>query len=263
MSAETKAAIATRGVAEGALPRAALHCSRVPGGDDGWFNVTRLAIDASDPFALSEGEREGRRQALAAARFIAANVPGCAKARLVSFAPQLGIRETRRIAGLATLTADDLRSGAEFVDTMALGAYPIDVHHTGDANITFEELGPDHVYALPYRIAVPQGLDNALVAGRGLSATPRSARRHPRHADGDGGGAGRRHRGGTAGGVQPAGSPARSGDLAREAQGRRRDPLTGAQPLPGLLSCLTSGRRRYFFVMPQKAVTGGGTGGSR
>ena len=54
---------------------------------------------------------------------------------------------------------------------MALGAYPIDVHHTGDANITFEELGADHVYALPYRIAVPQGLDNALVAGRGLSAT--------------------------------------------------------------------------------------------
>ena len=171
MSGDTKAALATRGVAEGALPRAALHCSRVPGCDDGWFNVTRLAIDASDPFALSDGEREGRRQALAAARFIAANVPGCTKARLVSFAPQLGIRETRRIAGLATLTADDLRNGAEFIDTMALGAYPIDVHHTGDANITFEELGPDHVYALPYRIAVPQGLDNALVAGRGLSST--------------------------------------------------------------------------------------------
>lgn len=171
MSAATKAALATRGVAEGALPRAALHCSRVPGCDDGWFNVTRLAIDASDPFSLSEGEREGRRQALAAARFIAANVPGCAKARLVSFAPQLGIRETRRITGLATLTADDLRNGAEFTDTMALGAYPIDVHHTGDANITFEELGPDHIYALPYRIAVPHGLDNALVAGRGLSAT--------------------------------------------------------------------------------------------
>ena len=171
MSGETKAALAARGVAEGALPRAALHCSRVPGGDDGWFNVTRLSIDASDPFALSEGEREGRRQALAAARFIAANVPGCSKARLVSFAPQLGIRETRRIAGLYTLTADDLRGGAEFTDTMALGAYPIDVHHTGDANITFEELGPDHRYALPYRIAVPQGLDNALVAGRGLSAT--------------------------------------------------------------------------------------------
>ncbi len=171
MSLETKAALSARGVAEGALPRAALHCSRVPGSDDGWFNVTRVAIDASDPFALSDGEREGRRQALAAARFIAAQVPGCSRARLVSFAPQLGIRETRRIAGLATLTADDLRSGAEFIDTMALGAYPIDVHHAGGAAITFEELGPDHVYALPYRIAVPQGLDNALVAGRGLSAT--------------------------------------------------------------------------------------------
>ncbi|MGD9880249.1 MAG: FAD-dependent oxidoreductase [Reyranella sp.] len=171
MSFEAKAALSARGVAEGALPRAALHCSRVPGSDDGWFNVTRIAIDASDPFALSDGEREGRRQALAAARFIATHVPGCSRARLVSFAPQLGIRETRRIAGLATLTADDLRNGAEFIDAMALGAYPIDVHHAGGAAITFEELGPDHVYALPYRIAVPQGLDNVLVAGRGLSAT--------------------------------------------------------------------------------------------
>lgn len=171
MSAATKAALAGRGVAEGSLPRAALHCSRVPGSDDAWFNVTRVAIDASDPFALSDGEREGRRQALAAARFIAAHVPGCRRARLVSFAPQLGIRETRRIAGLSTLSADDLRRGAEFVDTIARGAYPIDVHHADDAAITFEELGADHVYALPWRICVPQGLDNALVAGRGLSAT--------------------------------------------------------------------------------------------
>lgn len=171
LDAATKAALASRGVAEGALPRAALHCSRVPGSDDGWFNVTRVAIDASDPFALSDGEREGRRQALAAARFIAAHVPGCRHARLVAFAPQLGIRETRRIRGLATLTADELRRGAEYVDTIARGAYPIDVHHTGDATITFEELGPDHVYALPWRICVPEGLDNALVAGRGLSAT--------------------------------------------------------------------------------------------
>jgi len=171
MDAATKAAIAARGVAAGTLPRAALHCSRVPGSDDGWFNVTRVAIDAADPFALSEGEREGRRQALAAARFITAEVPGCRDARLVSFAPQLGIRETRRIAGLYTLTGADLRRGAEFPDTVALGAYPIDVHHATGAAITFEELGPDTAYALPYRIALPQGLDNALVAGRGLSAT--------------------------------------------------------------------------------------------
>ncbi len=171
MSPETKAGLAARGVDDGALSCAALHCRRVPGCDDGWFDVTRLAIEANDPFALSIGEREGRRQALAAARFIMANLPGCARARLVSFAPRLALRETRRIAGLATLTADHLRNGAEFVDTMALAAHPIEVHRTADANIAIEEPRPDRVYALPYRIALPQGLDNALVAGRGLSAT--------------------------------------------------------------------------------------------
>ena len=132
MSAETKAALAARGVALGALPRAALHCSRVPGCDDGWFNVTRLAIDASDPFALSEGEREGRRQALAAARFIAANVPGCARARLVSFAPQLGIRETRRVKGRYELTAADVISCADFEDAIGVNGWPLEKHVAGD-----------------------------------------------------------------------------------------------------------------------------------
>lgn len=167
MDAATRSALAERGVVEGALPRAALHCRRVPYSDDGWFDVTRVAIDASDPFALSDGEREGRRQALAAAHFIMANVPGCQRARLVAFAPHLGIRKTRRIAGLFTLTGEHLRQGAEFIDTMALGAYPLD----GDGKPAFEELGSKHVHALPYRIAVPQGIDNALVAGSGLSAT--------------------------------------------------------------------------------------------
>ncbi len=171
MSAETKAALAARGVAEGALPRAALHCSRVPGCDDGWFNVMRLAIDASDPFALSAGEHEGRRQALDAARFIAANVPGCGKARLVSFAPPA--RHPRNAPHRRPHHADGRRFAQRCGVRRHHGArrlsdrrpsYRRRQHHLRGA-------GPGHVYALPYRIAVPQGLDNALVAGRGLSAT--------------------------------------------------------------------------------------------
>ena len=247
MSAQTKAALSARGVAEGALPRAALHCSRVPGSDDGWFNVTRISIDASDPFALSDGEREGRRQALGAARFIAANVPGCSRARLVSFAPQLGIRETRRIAGLLTLTADDLRQGAEFIDTMALGAYPIDVHHTGDGNITFEELGrrPRLRPALPHRRAAGP---RQCAGGRSRPVGhARGARRHPGDADRHGGGAGRRHRRRPARRHQPAGGAARSCDTARKAPRRRRDSLAAARS------------HAHFFVMPQNTVIGGGT----
>jgi hypothetical protein len=166
-----RAALARRGVESGALARAALHAARVPGTDDAWFNITRVAVDATDPFALSAAEAEGRRQAFRAARFLREEVPGCGAGRLVALAPQIGIRETRRIHGLHVLTAGELRAGTRFADTVALGAYPIDIHPAQGAGLGFEELGADHAYALPYRSLVPAGLDNALVAGRGISAT--------------------------------------------------------------------------------------------
>src|SRR3712207_7982819 len=99
-------ALCRQGVESGALARAALHQSRIPGTDDGWFNISRVSLDATDPFALSAGEVEGRRQAFAAAEFLAAHVPGCERGRLVALAAQLGIRESRRVSGGFGLAGD-------------------------------------------------------------------------------------------------------------------------------------------------------------
>ncbi len=162
---------ARKGVAEGRLARAALHCSRVPGTNEGWFNISRVAVDATDPFALSAGEIEGRRQAFAAAEFLQRSVAGCGSGRLTALAPQLGIRESRRILGLRTLEAADLRAGRRFPDAIATGAYPIDMHPAIGSGLSFETLGADADYDIPYFCLVPVGLENALVAGRGLSAS--------------------------------------------------------------------------------------------
>ncbi len=164
-------ALARRGASEGALARAALHQSRVTGTRDGWFNISRVSVDATDPFDLSRAEIEGRRQAFSAAKFIRDNVPGCGDGRLITLAAQLGIRETRRVRGETILTADDLRQGRRFPDVIASGAYPIDMHPATGAGLGFETLGKDHSYQIPYRAIVPSGLDNVLVAGRGISST--------------------------------------------------------------------------------------------
>lgn len=166
-----RSALAQRGFESGALARAALHCSRIPGTQDGWFNISRVALDATDPFALSRGEMEGRRQAVAAADYLAAAVPGCAGGRLVAIAAQLGIRESRRVRGHYVLTADDIRAGTFFADGIAVGAYPLDIHPAKGGDLHFTTLGADHSYGIPLRCLVPDALDNALVAGRGVSAT--------------------------------------------------------------------------------------------
>lgn len=164
-------ALACRGYESGALARAALHCSRAPFSQDGWFNISRLALDATDAFALGRAEIEGRRQAWRAARFLREHVPGCQLGQLQAFATQVGIRETRRVEGEHVLTAQDLLTPPGFQDAIAAGAYPIDIHPASGGKLEYRSLGDDHAYQIPLRCLIPTTLDNALVAGRGVSAT--------------------------------------------------------------------------------------------
>ena len=67
---------------------------------------------------LSEGEIEGRRQAMAFFEFLRREAPGFDNAYVVDIAPQLGMRETRRVHRPYLLTADDVLSCASFDDTV-------------------------------------------------------------------------------------------------------------------------------------------------
>ncbi len=165
------AELSARGYAQGGLARAALHSSRVPRSDDAWFNISRLAIDATDPMALGGAEIEGRRQAWKAAEFIAAHVPGCGGGRLRAFATQVGVRETRRVEGDHVLTAAELLEPVQFADAIAAGAYPIDIHPAKGGSLQYVPMGDGHAYQIPYRSLIPATLDNALGVGRGISAS--------------------------------------------------------------------------------------------
>jgi hypothetical protein len=163
--------LAAKGYASGALARKALHHARDPQSDDAWFNIGRLPIDATDPHALSLAEIEGRRQAWQAAQFLAREVPGCSAGRLRAFGTQVGVRETRRALGDHVLSATDLVGCRSFEDAVAAGAYPIDIHPASGGGLDYRALGPDDAYQIPLRSLTPLGLDNALVVGRGISAT--------------------------------------------------------------------------------------------
>ncbi len=171
LSTEEVNALARRGYEEGTLARAALHAARDPFSSDAWFNISRLGIDASDAGALSRAEIEGRRQAWKAAEYLRRAVPGCEAGRLQAFATQVGVRETRRMHGDHVLTAEELNQPVQFDDAIAAGAYPIDIHPASGGELIYNELGEHHAYQIPYRSLVPRDLRNALVAGRGISAT--------------------------------------------------------------------------------------------
>lgn len=134
-----------------------------------WVNTTRVFGDASNAAELTAAEVKGRRDVQTLMAYFKAHLPGFEQARLLQTSAQMGIRETRRLAGTYTLTGDDIRSGARFEDTVAVGCWPIDVHPSGGEAGVHAMYVP-LPYGIPYRCLLPVEVGGLLVAGRCLSA---------------------------------------------------------------------------------------------
>ncbi|MGZ3312207.1 MAG: FAD-dependent oxidoreductase, partial [Xanthobacteraceae bacterium] len=140
-------------------------------------NFTQLArsdgsaINGLEPDDLTRGEIDGRRQAMKAFEFLR-TVPGFEKSYIVDLPPQLGIRETRRVEGLYMLSGEDVLGCASFDDSIGVNGWPMESHVAGDVVFTFPPIPQSRGFnELPYRMLVPQGLDNLLMAGRCASMT--------------------------------------------------------------------------------------------
>lgn len=134
-------------------------------------NLTQLAnrdgnaMNGVDARELSDAEVLGRRQIAGVAGFLR-EVPGFEASYIVDIAPQVGIRETRRVAGLYELTESDVLGCASFDDTIGVNGWPLELHLKGDVEFRWTPPGSRGFNHLPYRMTVPQGLDNVWVAGR-------------------------------------------------------------------------------------------------
>jgi len=153
------------------IPRELVSFFISPYPDEVTVNMTRvLDIDPLDPDDLTRAEVEARGQAMELLAFFRSDVPGFASARITT-ATQIGIRESRRIVGVYTLTADDILHARAFDDAVARSAYPIDIHNPSGSGTTTHRLPPGSSYEIPYRCLVPKTVDGLLVAGRCISTT--------------------------------------------------------------------------------------------
>jgi hypothetical protein len=134
-------------------------------------NADGSAVNGIDLEQLSYGEMEGRRQCKEMFEFIRASAPGFERSYIVEIAPQLGIRETRRVAGEYALSEADILGCADFSDTIGVQGWPVEQHAAGRVDWRWQEQGSRGYNQLPYRMIVPRGMDNLLVAGRCASMT--------------------------------------------------------------------------------------------
>ena len=141
-------------------------------------NLTQLsnpdggAVDGTDVAELTHGELQGRQQALNAFTFIRDHAPGFSDSYIVDLAPQIGIRETRRIIGAYQLTEDDVLGCADFPDAIGVNGWPVESHVAGSVEFRWQR-GEDSrgFNQLPFRMLLPGKIANLYVIGRCSSMT--------------------------------------------------------------------------------------------
>ena len=177
-SGEEYRALCKRMNAAGELPEnvsiVRLHRTFYPG--ERSVNATQLnGADALDPAALGRADAELRRQIDQCAAFLRRHVPGFETCRVKSTAATVGVRETRRIVGDATVTDADVEEGRHHEDAVVHDAwFLIDIHNPTGGGQAEGHSHPAKPYDIRYGAFLPKGIDGLLVAGRCISGTHRA-----------------------------------------------------------------------------------------
>ena len=131
-------------------------------------NITRRAADATDNRNFSAAECQLREDIFTFTRILKENFAEFADCYVSSTAPQAGVRESRRICGVHTVTADEYVNAYRYEDSISRGIHPIDIHASKGTHQTRIDL--DKPAYVPYRALIAPNYPNLLVAGRCLSA---------------------------------------------------------------------------------------------
>lgn len=134
------------------------------------FNTTRVnGLSAISGEELSKAEMEGRRQLRQIFLWLRRCIPGFEEAELRSMGSEIGVRESRRIKGLAHVGREDFMAARKFPDAILRCNYPIDIHSTTGADTEIVTMAPGTYYEMPYGCIVPPSVDNLLVGSRCVS----------------------------------------------------------------------------------------------
>ncbi len=124
-----------------------------------WVNMLGPERDGLDVAELTRLEMAHRRHIWKSIQKLR-KTPGYEKVSLLETGPQLGVRITRALSGVKTLSVDDIRKGKRYPDVVAVGGF---TKPKGDE------------WHIPYGVLVPKKVDNLLASGRCISAALKTA----------------------------------------------------------------------------------------
>jgi len=139
------------------------------------FNCPRISanheLDPLNPEDISYAYIQGRKQIRRLVKFCKKYLSGFEEAYISQIAPQLGVRDSRRIKGLYKLTEEDILNAKKFDNAAAKSNYPIDIHANQKGGNELKNLSHDQYYEIPLESMLLENIKNLLVVGRCISTS--------------------------------------------------------------------------------------------
>lgn len=132
-----------------------------------FVNITRRAANSCDNRNFTKAECLLREDIFKFTEILRREFKEFKNCYVSSSAPQAGIRESRRIIGEHTVTAEEYMNALKYEDSISRGIHPIDIHASkGASQVRIDLTQPAYV---PYRALFNGNFPNLLVAGRCIS----------------------------------------------------------------------------------------------
>lgn len=142
------------------------------------WNVCPVAGNPLDEEEVSRLTARAREYVVQYLDFFRTQMPGMAKAEIEQTGFALGVRESRRVRGRKTLTAEMVLGAAKHADAVGHGVWMVDIHDPkGSGYTTFTHAGAHNrlregtSYHIPLGMCLNDRLPNLAVAGRCASST--------------------------------------------------------------------------------------------
>jgi hypothetical protein len=142
------------------------------------WNVLPVAGNPLDEEELSWLNAQAHETVVSYLDFFRDNIPGMSQAQIEQTAFALGVRESRRIRGLNTLTVEMVLGAAKQPDALGHGVWMVDIHDPkGSGYTTYTDAGAHNrlqagtSYHIPLSMCLNSMYPNLAVVGRCASST--------------------------------------------------------------------------------------------
>lgn len=134
-----------------------------------------FGLDATDEHSITKGLIRGRQYVREYEKYFKEYLTGYESMELVATASLLGVRESRRISCIETLTYEAFQTLAVFENEIGRYNYSVDIHPSNpsleehlktNGNFNARHLSKGESYGIPYGALIPKNISNLLVAGR-------------------------------------------------------------------------------------------------